>query len=558
MANNQNSTGLMQYEKYFPLIILIFALPLIFFQLGALGLVGPDEPRYAQVAREMFERHDLITPTLLGDTWFEKPALSYWLMMICYRLIGVNEWAARLPNAILATLNLLIIYYTAKRAGGSQYGLLAALVLVSAGLYFGLARAASFDLPLTFTFTLALSCFYLADITEDKKRRRYLLFAFYASVGLSMLAKGLVGLVLMGAILLAYLILTNQWRNIFQLQIFSGFLIFCLVAATWYVPVIIQHGQLFIDEFFIQHHFQRFTSNKYHHPGPIYFFVLIILAGIFPWTAFLLAGVVRAIKNAANMWQTRTTLFSRTATKPRLILLATLWVVIPLAFFSLSTSKLPGYILPVFPGLALLVAQEVDRLFSTYQEMRRWILLSISLILLIGIGLAIFSQKEYGISTFAQASLLSTSLLAMISLIVAYRKQHSLLTVLTMLLFSSLLAINIALFLFVGIENKASLVPLARLTAENLKVDERLLFFNYQSYTPFFYTNGRIVHDNQAEAIKIYQREELAQNLAGHESMLCIMPEAQLKEVTDDQRFTTKLIGRQRNICLIRISLRKD
>src|SRR4051812_3355852 len=119
-ATSHDANKVSKYERFFPLIIIAFALPIFFFKLGSIGFLGPDEPRYAQVAREMYARGDLVTPTLLGDSWFEKPALLYWLMIGCYQLFGINEWAARLPDAILATLNLLLIYYAAKRAGGSR------------------------------------------------------------------------------------------------------------------------------------------------------------------------------------------------------------------------------------------------------------------------------------------------------------------------------------------------------------------------------------------------------------------------------------------------------
>jgi 4-amino-4-deoxy-L-arabinose transferase-like glycosyltransferase len=540
-------------------VILLIALPLFFYKLGGLALVGPDEPRYAQVAREMFERGDWITPTLLGDTWFEKPALLYWLIIPFYHLLGVNEWAARLPNALLATANLLIIYHIARRASGERYGLWCALALATSGLYFGFARAAAFDMTLTFTFTAALSLFHLADTTSDRTLRRWYLYGFYAAVGVSLLAKGLVGVVLIGVITGLYLIITRQWRNILQFYPFTGLLVFLLVAGLWYGPVIARHGWLFIDEFFIQHHFQRYTTNRYHHPGPVYFFVLIILFGVMPWSMLLVGAVVRGLRRfIASPRQELCALSSITGVRNRLMLLAAIWIAVPLLFFSFSTSKLPGYILPVFPALAFFMAVQIERLLErTEMGSNRWLLLATAaLLFIVSLALPYFARKEFQVDTISQLLLAFVPFAAAIGLTVACLRRNAWLSILSLVAMSPLIAIAITSLLFPGIENKSSLAPLSRVAAREMRPGEKMIFFNYMQYSPHFYTNGRVVRGIDGEAIRADNPDELALYLAPHESLLCIARKRQLEQITDDPRFEASVIGSQRDLILLRLSLR--
>lgn len=538
--------------RYYPLIIVAFALPLFFYKLGALALVGPDEPRYAQVAREMFLRGDLVTPTLLGDTWFEKPALLYWLMIGCYHLLGVNEWAARLPNALLATINLLLIYTVAKRAGGAHYALLSAMILASCGLYFGLARAASFDMTLTFTLTAAFVCFHRADTAQERGTRRKYLYGFYAALGLSVLAKGLAGIVVAGVSLALYfaitILLTRDWRRLLPLFPFTGLLVFLAVAALWYAPVIARHGWLFIDEFFIQHHFQRYTTNKYHHPGPVYFFVQIILAGVVPWSVVLLSAVVRAIKERrariASVWDERA----------KLMLLAACWVIAPLLFFSFSTSKLPGYILPVFPCLALIIAAEVEALLAGRASLRVYAITAL-ILLVTGAALPFFAHKEFNAGRGAQLFLALGPVLSALAVLIACWRRQALQATYALLSMSPILAVAIATTIFTGIENKSSLAPLSRAAAEQMRPGERVVLYNLVQYSPFFYTNGRVVEGERGEAARIDNVDELARWLSDYESLLCIVRARQLEQITGDARFQSTTISQQRDRVLVRVRM---
>jgi 4-amino-4-deoxy-L-arabinose transferase-like glycosyltransferase len=340
--------------------LLLFAVIIVFYfyGLGKLPLLGPDEPRYAQVAREMFLNRDLITPTLGGHTWFEKPALLYWMIVASFKVFGVSEWSARLGPAVCGLLTVVSVWFVGRELDEEAPGFGFWTVVVSASCL-GLivfSRAASFDVVITMTSTWSLAFFLLHELPSTKNKR-LLLAGFYVFVGLSLLAKGLVGIVIPFGVVGLYYLLRRTWpQRSVCFSLIWGAPLALLVAATWYGPVIARHGWTFIDEFFVQHHFARFVSNKYHHPQPIYFYPVIILMLALPWTVHLIVALVKARK-----WQWRG---EDNLSIVRVFALA--WLLLPIVFFSFSGSKLPGYILPALPAVALLAA---DRLTLTQ---KRW------------------------------------------------------------------------------------------------------------------------------------------------------------------------------------------
>ncbi|HEX6285004.1 MAG TPA: glycosyltransferase family 39 protein [Pyrinomonadaceae bacterium] len=345
--------------KRLNILLFIAIIALYLYGLGSLPLLGPDEPRYAQVAREMFLRGDLITPTLGGHTWFEKPALLYWLMLGAYTLFGVSEWTARLGPALCGLLTIAAVWRVGRaversfdRANGSgetrDFAFWSTLVAASVLGLIVFSRAASFDIVITMTTTWSLAFFVLHELDRNKRSR--FLAGFYVFVGLSLLAKGLVGLVIPFGVVGAYYLIRREWpKRQVWMSLVWGIPLAVAVAALWYGPVIARHGWAFVDEFFIQHHFARYVSNKYHHPQPIYFYPAIILMLALPWTGFLVEAFAK-IRSWA--WRGNDGL-----SIVRVFSLA--WLLLPIVFFSFSGSKLPGYILPALPAAALLMA---DRL----------------------------------------------------------------------------------------------------------------------------------------------------------------------------------------------------
>ena len=261
------------------LLIAGFCAFLFFYGSGQFGLIGADEPRYAQVAREMLDRRDVITPVLNGRPWLEKPPLYYWQAMLAYSVLGVTDVAARLPGALDATLLVIAVYLSFRRfRRGVEVD--AALITASCAGAIGYAHAASMDMALAATFGIGM----LAWWAWLESQRRFYLCAFYFCMGLGMLAKGPVAPFLAAAIIAVFALATRQANLIIRTLWLPGILLFCATALPWYVAVQLQNPQFF-REFILQHNLARFSSNLYHHPQPFwYYFPVTALAPNTPAT----------------------------------------------------------------------------------------------------------------------------------------------------------------------------------------------------------------------------------------------------------------------------------
>ena len=358
--------------------IMLFALAIAAYFAGlGMPLVGPDEPRYAQVAREMFERGDLVTPTLGGYHWFEKPALLYWLQIASYSVFGVGEFAARFGSALFglgtsASLWILGRFSATDQTDDDGLDRWLALIAASTVGIIVFAHGASFDIILTFPMTAALVSFFVFDRSTSNSFRSstFPLLLFYFFIGVSLLAKGLIGIVFPFAIVgLYHLISWKTPGSRLITSFFWGTLLAIGIAATWYLPMYMRHGWEFVDEFFLQHHFQRFTSNKYQHPQPFYFFFWVLPLMTIPWLPFFVTAVVEKIRNIFTA--ASTTLNDRYAALSRF---AWAWFLVPLVFFSMSGSKLPGYVLPALPAAIVITGLYIYRRVSSRVRWRNAVL----------------------------------------------------------------------------------------------------------------------------------------------------------------------------------------
>jgi 4-amino-4-deoxy-L-arabinose transferase-like glycosyltransferase len=301
---------------------------LYFFGLTAAGLVGPDEPRYAAIGREMARSGDWITPVLWGQAWFEKPPLLYWMTAAAHRAGLGPDLAPRLPVAVLSVVFLCVFWRLTRGEFGPQIAFYSTAVLATSAGWAAFSHLALPDLPLAATFTLAM---LLGLRWVSTNRRAYLLGAWLC-LGLSVLAKGLVPLML----LLPFLWYARDRLPAFFHPAAVG--VFLLTAAPWYVLCAMRHGSEFLAEFFWRHHLERFAGGDIHHPRPFWFYLPILPAAIFPWTPWLLPLL------RPNFYRDSRRRFLG------------LWVLFGLLFFSASVNKLPGYLLPLLPALALLAA----------------------------------------------------------------------------------------------------------------------------------------------------------------------------------------------------------
>jgi 4-amino-4-deoxy-L-arabinose transferase-like glycosyltransferase len=428
---------LFSHAKRIWLALIVMFCGFYLYGLGRLPVVGSDEPRYAQVAREMYLRGDWVTPTLGGHTWFEKPALLYWMLIASYKAFGVSEFSVRIGPALCGIITFMLVAVLASKAGaGSEKrgsdvssGLVSGLVAASSAALIGFSRAATFDIVVTMTLTATLTAFFFSEDEVSDSRRRLYLLGVYVGTGLSLLAKGLIGVVIPVGVIGLYFLFRRKWPARGQLtSLLWGVPIALLVAAAWYGPVISRHGWTFIDQFFIQHHFARFVSDKYHHTQPFYFYLVIVWLLVIPWTVYLFSSIFNL---ARQKWK-------KAGAVSNLEVFAIAWMLFPIAFFSFSGSKLPGYILPVLPAAALLVGSRLTIDIESGRGERRALFTGL-LALLVSIAGGVYMVRNGIATAFCAFVVMLPPAIAGLSSVI-YRRQR--------LLNASLLILSVALTAF--------------------------------------------------------------------------------------------------------------
>ena len=342
----------------------------LFSHLGALGLVGPDEPRYVWIARAMAETGDWVTPRLYGQPWFEKPALYYWAAAIGFRLNLPAEWAARLPSVFAGLAAAIAIgWLGSKHYGGSQDWsrapwLLAPAMFSTSVAAIGFARAATPDMLFAAAITLAMAC--AANVlrrdgalravhsipTHNQRRDLVTLALIGACLGLGVLAKGPAAVILAGGAIGIWALATQNWRAAFRLGHPVGIAAFCLVALPWYA-VCARRNPDFLKVFIFQHNFERYLTPVFQHKQPFWFFGPITVLALLPWTVFSIGS----LQEGMRLWREKSW-----ASSPGFFFAC--WAVFPIVFFSFSQSKLPSYILPAVPALALITCLGAIRAFQ--------------------------------------------------------------------------------------------------------------------------------------------------------------------------------------------------
>jgi len=551
--------------------LLLFLAIVVFYLwgLGAFPLVGPDEPRYAEVAREMLTRHDLITPTLGGLPWFEKPALLYWSMMAAYRLLGVSEYTARLGPAICGLLTAVFVYWIGKTVESSQaapsltdsvetvqrrdgLGRFSALVWLSSVGAIVFSRGASFDIVVTMTITGALACFLCWHIRyagsageETGTTKPALLFGFYFFVGLSLLAKGLIGIVIPFGVIATFWLLKREWpsRRFLQSLLWGGPLAIA-VAALWFGPMLSRHGWHFIDQFIIQHHFARFVSNKYHHPAPFYFYVLVLIGLALPWTIFLGASLF-----ASRRWRWRGRM-----PLDDLQVFAFAWILVPMVFFSFSESKLTAYILPVLPAVALLIGERI----TCFQRAQRGdLVLRLTGVLLIGLGAAggWYLVHHTLLTRFSIGLNVLPLILIGLSALVQPQWRRSLLILIPIaVLVSSVIGLSRAA---PGVARPESVRDLLAMATARGYGSARVVQLHTIERTAEFYAAGRVTYRTDGEPMKF---EGVAQVIeaARHDNgpVLCLVPTEYESQLTSLPGIEAVVLAGNGRVSLVAVRVR--
>jgi 4-amino-4-deoxy-L-arabinose transferase-like glycosyltransferase len=366
-----------QHHLWFSILGLAVLYGIAFiWQLGSIGLVDETEPLFVEAARQMEQTGDWVTPYFNGETRFDKPPLIYWLMILFYRVLGVNEWAARLPSALSALALVGLSFYALRSFGcpsltanpreelhpSSAWISTAMIILTPQLIIWG--RQGVSDMLLTSCMGITLLTFFIGYARQGQPQQKRWYLAFFVSDALAVLAKGPVGLVLPSLIILSFLLYLGQLRSVLQempLRLGGG--IFLLLTLPWYILVVLANGQTYLDSFFGYHNFERFTSVVNDHAAPWYFYILIVFLGFAPWSVWLPWGIARLQAWRLMRWRQQ----SRTA---QLGLFALHWFGGVLIFFTVAVTKLPSYVLPLMPAAAILVGGLSDRLLGPIRK--RW------------------------------------------------------------------------------------------------------------------------------------------------------------------------------------------
>jgi 4-amino-4-deoxy-L-arabinose transferase-like glycosyltransferase len=360
------------------LVLILATLYVCYFShLGAIGFVGPDEPRYASIARAMAETGDWVTPRLYGKPWFEKPPLYYWGAALSFKLFGVSEAAARLPSALSALLATLALAWLALRLYGAETARWLLLLLPTTVGMIGFSQAAATDMPFSATFTVAMvaAAVLLRLVPSDNSFSSAAVgsatqsssssFAsstssiYFAAVlfglflGLAVLAKGPAAVLLGGGAVFFWALITKSWRDVRRLLHPAGIAAFCVTSLPWYV-LCAQRNPDFFRIFIIEHNFKRFLTPEFQHIQPFWFYAEIILLAFLPWTAALVWTLMAGLRH-----------LSQTKRLSPFAWFLLCWAGFCVVFFTISRSKLPGYILPAVPAIGLLLSRAATSLASS-------------------------------------------------------------------------------------------------------------------------------------------------------------------------------------------------
>ena len=334
-------------RRTFWLLLFLF-LAVWFGNLEYRKLVRPDEGRYAEIPREMAVSGDWTTPRLNGIKYFEKPALQYWATAAAYKAFGEHHWTARLWPALTGLFGILFTWYAGRQLFGEKAGLYSAAVLGSSLLYVLIGHINTLDMGVSFFMGAGLMAFLLAQRDgATPADNRFWMLVVWASLAFSVLSKGLMGLALPGAVLVLYSLIQRDLILWTRLHLVKGLLLFLAISAPWFIAVSLANPEFF-HFFFIHEHFERFLTKVHRRDAPWWSFVPILAAGILPWFVPMIDSLARAWKPTGNQFN-----------QHRFLLI---WAVFIFVFFSTSSSKLPSYILPIFPALALLIGERLSKL----------------------------------------------------------------------------------------------------------------------------------------------------------------------------------------------------
>jgi 4-amino-4-deoxy-L-arabinose transferase-like glycosyltransferase len=461
--------------------LLLIAVAVIWFSnLEYRKLIKPDEGRYAEIPREMVVSGDWVTPRLNDLKYFEKPPLQYWATAAAYEVFGEHQWTSRLWTALTGFAGILMVWFAGLRLFGREVANYAAILLGSSMLYALMAHINTLDMGVTFFIMLGIVGLLLGQTETDRNKQRNWMVVAWAALGLAVLSKGLMGLVLPGAALFIYMIVQRDFSVLKRMHWLLGLAVFLLITVPWFYLVMKANPEFF-QKFFIYEHYTRFTTKELGRYQPWYYFIPVLLAGMLPWTVLMFDTLIKS-------W--RSSRLPEKKFNPARFLLV--WAVFIYLFFTVSGSKLPSYLLPMFPALALLMGKQLAEM-----DARRlfWMIAPMLPLMLLAASFAPFTSRLadtplqlQGYSAYAWWLTLAALvwLLGVIAALVLLRKENKLAPV-SVLAICTLLAAQLGTSGYNTIAKERSAYYIAEAIRPYVKADEPFYSVDtYEQTLPFY------------------------------------------------------------------------
>ena len=460
------------------LLVVAIAFSLSFFRLGSVTLFDVDEAVFSEATKEMVESGDWITPTYNGARRYDKPILFYWLMAASYMVFGINEFGARFPSAFTAFLLVLVVFFFVKHVWDEKRAFYAAVSLMLSVYFLVYSHAAVTDMALTLFITLSLLSFFRAIYpigTTSGKEGRYI-YGFYLFSSLAFLTKGLIGIVFPFGIAVIHMLLTVGWKGAVKVLNLKGMLLFLLISLPWYGAQLALNDREFIDQFFIKHHFKRYLGVISGHKGPFYYYIPVLLVGLFPWVAFLPAGIRNTLRE-----------------KERLSLFALLWFAFVFIFFSLSTTKLPNYILPAVPAVSFLAATGMTVADTRWRRYSGLSMAIIALLLCIAFALSRGVISRQGIRVEGMSLLILVTLLISLTGLYGARTGKTMYGAVSGLMVIFLVLISLKVLPAVNDFLQGTLYKYSMYAKERVFPEKRIVLFRLNTPSVLFYSGRKAV-----------------------------------------------------------------
>jgi 4-amino-4-deoxy-L-arabinose transferase-like glycosyltransferase len=520
----------------FLILLVLISLGTLFFRLGSLPFCGADEPRYARVAQEMHERGVWVTPLLEGKPWLEKPPLYYWLTSPLYAIFDSHETAARIAPAACALASAIAIFFLGSLLWTRRAGMLGSLILLTTIGFASFGRSATTDMPFTCCLTIAMAILAAAVVKEIG----WMVLGAYVFLALAVLGKGPIALVLVLGTGLCFWILDERGVILRRWRILPGLPITAALSIPWFWLAFKQNGYAFLSIFFINHNLARYVTDIHHHSEPIYYFLLVLPALFFPWSSWLLMLILKSPKDGLRSWR---------QWNPGMVFLAC-WFLFPVIFFSLSESKLAGYVLPSLPPLALILGVRLSRwIEEAVDPPRPRAGMVVHMILSVGMAIAVafYLQKAYGGNWKVSLPILIAILApALFALVCGFKGNYLYAFKATVL---QGLAILMAVVLFASplIGAYHSTRDIARQALKNRKPGEPIVTFRFFHHSLYYYTVYQI--DNEFDT-----PESLINFAQTHPDFLLVTDKGGWKTLLGGGWFPITLLDTQGNFRLLRIS----